>query len=463
MKKDKKLNPSLPKGFRDRYGAELELKKKLVSIIENIFISYGYQPLETPPFEFSSNIGSFLADDQSNQMSDVFSFKDDKESLTLRYDWTSGFSRFIAQNYMNLVFPYKRYSYGDVFRQEKADVTRFRSFGQFDADIIGDANEAQVDAEICNLIADSFLGCGLQKNQFTINISNKKILQGLLTELKIAEDKQYEVLKSIDKLDRLGFEGVEQLLKEGRTDGSGAFVKGCQLSNEQVSQIKTIINVKDLNELKSNLKNELSIQGIKETEELYEVLSFGKNLSQVATNLCITRGLSYYSSFTVETNLNFKIKNVKGKEISTGSCASGGRYNSLISRFRGADYKGSGMSIGIDRLLYALNQINELKVKSKQPVLVCVLDQKYIKTCYQIANELRKSGISSEIYLDQNKSLKKQLQYADRKKTDLAVIMGENEFKENKVLIKKLNFEKENDQATVSRENLVNEIKKNFK
>ena len=460
MNKEKKLIPRLPKGFKDRYGSELELKKKLISIIENIFVSYGYQSLETPAFEISENIGSFLADDQSNPMSDVFSFKDEKESLTLRYDLSAPLSRFVAQNYMNLVFPYKRYAYGDVFRQEKTDLTRFRSFSQFDSDVIGDANEAQVDAEICDLISDSFLGCGLQKDQFTINVSNKKILQGLLTELKIGEDKQYQVLKSIDKLDRLGFEGVEQLLKEGRTDGSGAFVKGCQLSNDQVSQIKTIINLKDLNELKSNLKNELSAQGINELKELYEVLSYGKNFGQVATNICITRGLLYYSSFVVETNLNFKVKNSKGLEVKPGSCASGGRYNSLISRFKGADYKGSGMSIGIDRLLYALNQIEELKIKPKQPVIICVLDKKFIKNYYQITNELRENGINSEIYLDQNKNLKKQLQYADRKKIDIALVMGENEIKENNVLIKKLRSAKENDQEIVSRKNLVNEIKK---
>ena len=460
MTKDKKLTPSLPKGFKDRFGSELELKKKIISKIDSIFLSYGYEPLETPAFEFSANIGSFLADDPLNPMSDVFSFKDEKESLTLRYDLSAPLSRFIAQNYMDLVFPFKRFACGDVFRQDKADITRYRSFTQFDSDIIGDANEAQVDAEICNLIADSFLECGLTKKQFTINVSNKKILQGLLSEIKIPEDKQYQVLKTIDKLERLGFEGVEQLLKEGRKDGSGAFIKGCQLSDDQVSQIKNAIDLKNISEFKSNMKNQLSIEGINELEELYEVLSYGTNSGQVQTNICITRGLSYYSSFLVETNLNFKVKNAKGKEVTAGSCASGGRYNSLISRFKGVDYKGSGMSIGIDRLLYGLNQIKELKVKKQQPVLMCILDKKYIKNCYDIVSKLRENGIVSEIYLDQNKNLKKQLQYADRKNTDIAIIMGENEFNENKLLIKKLNSEKENDQVTISKENLVNEIKK---
>ena len=460
MDKEKKLTPNLPKGFKDRYGSELETKKKIVSKIENIFKSYGYQPLETPALEISENIGSFLAEDPNNPMSDVFTFNDTKESLTLRYDLSAPLSRFIAQNYMNIVFPFKRYSYGDVFRQEKADVARFRSFSQFDADIIGDVNEAQADAEICNLIADSFLECGLKKEQFVINVSNKKILQGLLREIKIPDEKQYQVLKTIDKLDRLGFESVEKLLKDGRTDGSGAFIAGCKLSDDQVSQIKTTINSKNLNELKSNLKNELSITGINELEELYEFLSYGNNLERVQTNICITRGLSYYSSFVVETNLNFKIKNAKGKEVTSGSCGSGGRYNSLISRFKGADYKGTGMSIGIDRLLYALNQVEEIQVNPQSPVLVCILDKKYIQNCYEIINQLREKGINSEIYLDQNKNLKKQLQYADRKNTDLAIIIGENEIKENKILVKKLKSKKENDQVSIQKENLVNEIKK---
>ena len=460
MKKENKLTPGLPKGFKDRYSSELELKKKIVTTIENIFISYGYQPLETPALEISENIGSFLADDPANPMSDVFSLKDDKESLTLRYDFSSPLSRFVAQNYMNLVFPYKRYTYGDVFRQDKADVMRYRAFSQFDADIIGNVNESQADAEICNLIADSFFGCGLKKDQFMINVSNKKILLGLLNELKIDETKQYQVLKSIDKLERLGIEGVEQLLKDGRKDGSGAFVKGCQLSDGQVSEIKAVINLKKLDNLKSNLKNKLSIEGIIELEKLYDVLSYGDNLDQVSTNICITRGLSYYNSFLVETNLGFKVKNSKGKEIEAGSCASGGRYNSLISRFKGVDYKGSGMSIGIDRLLYALNQIEELKIKVKQPVLVCLLDKKYVKNCYDIVNDLRKNGIITEVFLDQDKSLKKQLQYADRKNIELAIIMGENEYEKKQVLVKKLRSSKENDQVTIPIKNIVNEIKK---
>ena len=152
MEKQNKLIPSLAKGFKDRWGKELALKKKLINTIEQVFINYGFEPLETPPFEKSENIGSFLANDETNPMSDVFLFEDEKESLTLRYDLSAPLSRFVAQNFRDLIFPYKRYAYGDVFRQEKADSARFRSFTQFDADVIGDANEAQVDSEICNIV-----------------------------------------------------------------------------------------------------------------------------------------------------------------------------------------------------------------------------------------------------------------------------------------------------------------------
>ena len=460
MKKENKLQASLPKGFKDRRGNELALKNKLVDTIKEVFMRYSFEQLETPEFEKSENIGSFLAEDESNPMSDVFSFTNEKESLTLRYDLSAPLARFCAENFRDLVFPYKRFAYGNVFRQEKADSARYRAFSQLDADIIGDANPSQADAEICNIIGESFKKIGLSKDQFTINVSNKKILQGLINELKIEEDRQYKVLKSIDKLDRLGTKGVEELLKQGRKDQSGAFTKGCELSDNQASEIINFLNLKGINDLKTNLKNPLSLEGINELEELFEVLSYGKNQDSVKIDVTKIRGLSYYTGFLVETNLNFKVTNAKGKEINIGSVASGGRYDNLIARFKGADYKGTGMSIGIDRLLYAVNQLGQIKVNKNKPVLVCILDKSFIQKYYEIVNELRANNIASEIYLDQNKNLKKQLQYADRKKLNLAIICGENEFKEEKLTIKKLSSSKENDQLVINRKDLVNEISK---
>ena len=215
-----------------------------------------------------------------------------------------------------------------------------------------------------------------------------------------------------------------------------------------------------MNDLKSALKNPLSIEGINETENLLEIISYGKYQEFIQTNFTIVRGLAYYDGFCVETNLNFKVKNRKGKEVDVGSIASGGRYDKLISRFKGTDFPGTGMSIGVDRLLFVLNQISSIKVTNNEPVLICILDSKYLKNYYETLDYLRENGINSELYLDSSKNLKKQLTYADKKGCPVAVIIGESEIKENKFTLKNLKSSKENDQKTVAKESLIDEIKK---
>jgi len=461
MKKEEKLTPGLPSGFEDRWNKKLTLKKKLVQIIENNFLKYGFSPLETPSFEISKNIGSYLAEDQNNPMSDVFSFKDENEQITLRYDLSSPLSRFVAQNYRDLSFPFKRYAIGNVWRNEKGGNARYREFTQADVDIIGNINKSQGDSEICNIIADTLLKCGLTKNQFKVNISNRKIVQGLINDLKITDKSQkIKVIRAIDKLDRVGLKGVEDLLKKERIDISGAAIKGANLSDNQASEILNFLKLRNIKDLKSVLKNQLSIEGIRETEDVLETASYGNYLDQIQTNFTIVRGLAYYDGFCVETNLNFKVKNPKGKEIDIGSVASGGRYDQLISKFKGVDFPGTGMSIGVDRLLFALDQIEQIKVKDNEPVLICILDKNLLKKYYEILNILRSNDINSELYLDPTKNLKKQLTYADKRGCSLAIIVGENEINQNKFTIKNLKSSKENDQITVSKENLINEIKK---
>ena len=202
MEKDKKLNPSLPSGFEDRWNKKLVLKKQLLKVIEKNFLKFGAEPLETPSFEISENIGSFLAEDEDNPMSDVFSFKDGDKNITLRYDLSSPLARFVAQNNQELPSIYKRYAIQNVFRNEKAGNGRYREFMQADFDIVGNVNSAQANAELCNLISSTLLDCGLNKDQFTINISNRKIVQGFIDDLKISEDKQLKVIRAIDKLDK---------------------------------------------------------------------------------------------------------------------------------------------------------------------------------------------------------------------------------------------------------------------
>ncbi len=462
MEKDKKLNPSLPSGFEDRWNKKLVLKKQLLKVIEKNFLKFGAEPLETPSFEISENIGSFLAEDEDNPMSDVFSFKDGDKNITLRYDLSSPLARFVAQNNQELPSIYKRYAIQNVFRNEKAGNGRFREFMQADFDIVGNVNSAQANAELCNLISSTLLDCGLNKNQFTINISNRKIVQGLIDDLKISEDKQLKVIRAIDKLDKPGFglKGVEDLLKKERKDASGAVTKGADLTDEQALQILNFLKIKDLKQLKENLKNPLSQEGIKELEEVFEILGFGSNLEQVQTNFTIVRGLSYYSDFIVETNLKFKVTNNKGKEVDIGSICSGGSYAKLISRFKGVDIPGTGISFGVDRLLFALLQLDQIKVDDQKPVLVCVMDEKYLKNYYEILDQLRENNINAEIFLDTKKNLGKQLTLANKRELNVAVICGDNEFNEDTVTIKNLKGVKGENNKTFPKSNLIDEIKK---
>ena len=462
MEKDKKLNPSLPSGFEDRWNKKLVLKKQLLKVIEKNFLKFGAEPLETPSFEISENIGSFLAEDEDNPMSDVFSFKDGDKNITLRYDLSSPLARFVAQNNQELPSIYKRYAIQNVFRNEKAGNGRYREFMQADFDIVGNVNSAQANAELCNLISSTLLDCGLNKDQFTINISNRKIVQGLIDDLKISEDKQLKVIRAIDKLDKPGFglKGVEDLLKKERKDASGAVTKGADLTDEQASQILNFLKIKDLKQLKENLKNPLSQAGIKELEEVFEILGFGSNLEQVQTNFTIVRGLAYYSDFIVETNLNFKVTNNKGKEVDIGSICSGGSYAKLISRFKGVDIPGTGISFGVDRLLFALLQLDQIKVDDQKPVLVCVMDEKYLKNYYEIVDQLRENNINAEIFLDTKKNLGKQLTLANKRELNVAVICGDNEFNEGTVTIKNLKGVKGENNKTFPKSNLIDEIKK---
>ncbi|MDB9979947.1 histidine--tRNA ligase [Candidatus Pelagibacter sp.] len=463
MNKDKKiLIPGLPSGFQDRWGKTLSLKKKLLKVIEDNYISYGYSALETSPMELSSNIGNSLAEDDSNPMADIFTFNEDDKEISLRYDLSNPLARFYAQNYLELPNPYKRYQVGDVFRREKPGNGRFKSFGQCDADIIGKFNSAQANSELCNLIASTLIKCGLKKDQFVVNISNRKIVQGLMDQLKITDEKQKQkVLRAIDKLDKPGFgiSGVQQLLTEKRTDDSGAVTIGAKLSADQASEIINFLKVKDLDQLKSNLKNTLSEEGIGETEDLLKILSYGEYADVVKFDSSKIRGLDIYTGFIVETNLTFKVKNPKGKVISPGSVCSGGEY--LVSKFKGEDFLGTGISIGIDRLVFCLEQLSQIQVNENKPIIVCVMDEKYLKNYYEILKVLRDNNINSEIFLDSKKNLGKQLTYANKKQCPVAVICGENEFKDNTITLKNLlGVKGENNQVTVPKEKLIDEIKK---
>tara|TARA_B100000989_G_scaffold195052_1_gene147210 strand:+ start:166 stop:1557 length:1392 start_codon:yes stop_codon:yes gene_type:complete len=461
MNKDKQIKATLPSGFKDRSGNELVLKKKLLDIIEKNFIKFGFSPLETTPMELSSIIGNSLAEDDENPMADIFTFDDSGIDISLRYDLSQGCIRYYSQNYLSLPNPYKRYQIDTVYRREKPGNGRYKSFGQCDVDIIGKFDLKQANAELCNVISSTFIDCGLDKSDFVINVSNRKIVQGLMDDLKIKDQKQKQkVLRAIDKLDKegFGFKGVEELLKRERKDSSGAITKGADLSDEQASKIIEFLKVKDLKELKKNINNPLTQEGIKELEELFEVLKYTEYSDQVKFDSSRIRGLDIYSGWIVETNLKFDVKNAKGKIIDPGSPCSGGEY--LVTKFKGDPFLGTGISIGIDRLVFCLSQKKEIEAEEQKPVLICVMDPKYLDKYYEILNTLRKNNISSEIFLESKKKLTKQLEYCNRRGLSVAIICGENEFNENTVTIKNLKGVKGENNQTIPKEKLIDEIRK---
>ena len=459
-KKNKLLEADLPKGFQNKWGDALLLKKKLLEIIEKNFIKFGYSPLETSPMQLSFIIGNSLSEDEENPMSDIYTFSDDGIDVSLRYDLSQPLINFYKQNYMNLPNPYKRYEIGSVYRREKPGSNRYKSFGQCDVDILGNFDVKQANADLCSIIGSIFTEF-LKKSEFVINVSNRKIVQGLMDQLKIKDlGQKQKVLRAIDKVDKPGFglKGVKDLLGKERVDQSGAITKGANLNDEQSSKIIDFLKIKDIKELKKKINNPLTNEGIKELEDLFEILSYGEYADQVKFNSSIVRGMDMYTGNVIETNLNFDVKNSKGKVIDPGAVCSGGEY--LITKFKGDPFLGCGVSIGSDRLAWAIGQKNNIEVEEKKPVLVCVMEEGKLDKYYEVLKVLRDNNINSEIYLESKKKLSKQLEYASKRGLSLAIICGDNEFKDNTVTLKNLQGIKGENQITIPRENLINEIKK---
>jgi len=466
MTNKNKIKPTLGPGFRDLSGDFLATKKKIIQIIEDNYLRYGFTEISQPSLEISSQIGSYLSEDSSNPMSDVFLFKNDKESLMLRYDLTSQMTRYVATNYRDLPSTFKNYRMGNVWRQEKPSPNmRLREFFQADFDILGNSNQPQVDAEICNLIADIFSQIGFKKDEFKISITNLKIIQGLISNnLKITDPKKIQqISRSIDKKSRLGLKSVKELLGKGRKDDSGAFTKGCELSESQIDEVINFLSINNLEELKLVLKNPLSIEGIDELSKLLDQASFGDFFDFIELSMDIQRGLSYYSSFAIETNIqNLQIKDNKDKivDLSGISCASGGRYSKLTSRF-GVDIDGSGASIGCDRVSFIANQFkNRISNQIQKPVAILILDEKFYPKYYEILKILRDNKINSEIYPGGNAKLQKQFQYCDKNSNPIAVMIGQEEVDKNLIKFKVIQGEKDKNEFLVTKEKLIDEIRK---
>ena len=442
MTNDKKNKPSkeLPLGFIDRQEKELLVRDFIISNIKEIMIKYGFQYLETPSFEYSDSIGKFLPDkDRPDQ--GVFSFQDEKKWLSLRYDLTAPLARYVAKNYLEIPKPFKRYQLGTVWRNEKPGPGRFREFLQFDADFVG-TNNLQADVELCVMISEILEKCGLSKSEYMIKISSRKITEALFKKINIIDDNQKLIaLRALDKIDRLGWEGVKQLLGEGRKDKSGDFTKGANLSKKNIEIIEKEIN-----------NNSPEAEDLEEMKKIFSDYKF-RNFE---INPAIIRGLEYYTGPIFEVSLKFDVKNSKGQVIQFGSIGGGGRYDNLVNNFGNLKAPATGISIGLDRLVYVLMQKKEFKVKQSKPVVICIFDKSAMKEYINLQTLLRTAGISAEIYPGEGK-LKKQMEYANKIKSPAVILYGENEIKLGKPTLRDL--ESGNEKSIETKE-LINEIKK---
>ncbi len=528
MANDKPRRPKAetPKGFRDYLGPEVLARNAMLARIAAVYHRYGFDPLETSAVETVDALGKFLPDvDRPNE--GVFAWQDESEDwLALRYDLTAPLARVAAQYRNDLPSPYRRYAMGPVWRNEKPGPGRFRQFYQCDADTVGSGSVA-ADAEICAMLADALEAAGIERGDYVVKVNNRKVLNGVMEVAGVldpSDPSKFEaergiVLRAIDKLDRLGVEGVRALLGEGRKDDSGDFTKGAGLgagsievlmqfvdSNSGVKALITKLAVsaqkltssdgvmsrlprskespemvdeiragaeEDLSTLKdallardwefvrqvgldpsaSHYRNGITIkylsdivkgsdaglEGIDELKQIADLLEAqGYGPDRIVIDPSVVRGLGYYTGPVFEAELTFEILDDKGRKRQFGSVAGGGRYDDLVKRFTGQAVPAVGVSIGVDRLLAALQAKGRGVAEAAGPVVVTVMDRDRMADYMGMVSALRGAGIRAEMYLGNPKNFGNQLKYADKRQSPVAIIQGGDEAARGVVILKDL-------------------------
>jgi histidyl-tRNA synthetase len=489
QKKPQKLKARLPRGLADRGPAEIAATRQMVETIRLQFERYGFEPVETPAIEYTDALGKFLPD-QDRPNEGVFSFQDDDEQwLSLRYDLTAPLARHFAENFDSVAKPYRSYRFGWVFRNEKPGPGRFRQFMQFDADTVG-APTMAADAEMCMLAADTMEALGIPRGSYVVKVNNRKVLDGVLLTAGLGGSenagKRLTVLRAFDKLDRLGIEGVRQLLGPGRKDESGDFTKGAELSAPQIDCLieflrmgieasqniaagkgSSFLEPQNLDQDAFLIPEQGSFYASAEPtadnpavdgwDELNQIRSLtrkaGYGIDRIRIDPSVVRGLEYYTGPVYEVELTFEIEDEKGRPIRFGSVGGGGRYDGLVSRFRGEPVPATGFSIGVSRLQAALTALGKISSKAAPgPVVVTVLGGD-IGNYQKLVARLRAANIRAEMYLGNPKhSLGQQMKYADRRGSPCAIIQGSDEKARGEVLIKDLIVGAEIAGATSERE-----------
>ena len=451
-KKQKTFKPKArrPRGFQDRLGPALIDEREMLARISKVYEAHGFDPLETPAFEFTDALGKFLPDvDRPNQ--GVFSLRDDDEQwMSLRYDLTAPLARFVAENYDGLPKPFRRYQMGPVWRNEKPGPGRFRQFTQCDADTVG-APAPNADAEAVYMMAAAMDAAfdGQADGKYIIRLNDRNILTGLLESIGVDEEKDAErklsVLRALDKLDRLGADGVRALLGEGRKDASGDYTEGAKLGEAEIDTVMGFLSAtKDTNsatcDALANLLGD-SAAGEKGIETLAnmtgQLAALGLDDTTAKIDLSVIRGLEYYTGPVFEAEVTFDMKDDKGRPVQIGSVASGGRYDGLVKRFKGVEVPAVGFSVGVSRLLSTMAFLENAREAARGPVVVLALDSDQMASYQTMAAELRNAGIRAEVYLG-GSGMKAQMKYADKRGAPICVIQGEDEREKGEVTLKDL-------------------------
>ena len=418
----------LPRGFHDRGAGEIAAERKVIETIRRVYESYGFQPLETPAFEYTDALGKFLPDvDRPNE--GVFSLKDDDDQwLSLRYDLTAPLARHVAANFQNLAKPYRRYQVGPVWRNEKPGPGRYREFLQFDADTVGSSSPS-ADAELLMMLSDTLEALGLKRGDYMVKLNSRKLLDAVMQDAAIDQSRRGTVLRAMDKFDRLGDKGVRALLGEGRKDESGDFTKGAGLDAGQADLVMELLTGKS-----GRYATSPAMQDLLAIKSLLNECGYMDD--RVVIDTGTIRGLDYYTGAVFEAQLTFPVQNEAGETVVFGSVAGGGRYDDLVARFTGQTVPATGVSIGVSRLISALSS-RGLSGELAPLVVVTVMDKAEAARSFQMVSELRQAGIRAEAYVGAGK-FGDQLKYADKRGAAIAVIEGGDERAKGEVTLKDL-------------------------
>ncbi len=434
-----------PRGFTDRRGRDLIGERRIIAAVAPVYERWGFEPLETPALEYADALGKFLPDaDRPN--AGVFALQDDDDQwMALRYDLTAPLARYAAQAWEGLPKPFRRYAYGPVWRNEKPGPGRFREFVQCDADTVG-SDRPEADAEIIAMAAEGLIAAGLKPGQSVIRVSSRRMVNGVLEAAGVADPGQtLAVLRAVDKLDRLGMEGVRLLLGEGRLDESGDFTKGAGLEPAGVKAVLDFLAVgaegatDALGALDAVLGSTPSgAAGLEELASIQRaVRAMGIGPDRAVIDASVVRGLEYYTGAVFEADLTLETRDDRGRPVRFGSIGGGGRYDDLVARFTGERVPATGFSFGVSRLAAALAASGRMELRPRGPVVVIAFSEDDMAVYFAAAAELRAAGVPAEVYLGRA-GMKAQMKYADRRDAPAVIILGGDEIAAGKVTIKDL-------------------------